>query len=101
MGCDWTGRYVCSCAGRGLLYEYERCSAVVNKRSPASENVPMIMTRTRRIIAATKIGTAFVMVAVLITAPPEALAWLTIATDTPHQVRTALNAAARNHAPKR
>jgi hypothetical protein len=34
----------------------------------------MIITRTRRIIAATKMGTIFVMVAVLTTAPPEALA---------------------------
>ena len=31
----------------------------------------MIMTRTRRIIAETKIGTIFVIVAVLTTAPPE------------------------------
>ena len=52
-------------------------------------------------MAATKTGTILVMVALLITAPPEALVWLTMATETPHQVRMALNAAARNQAPKR
>jgi len=41
------------------------------------------------------------VVSLLITAPPDMLTWLTIATDTPHQVREALNAAARNQAPKR
>ena len=61
----------------------------------------MINTRINRIMAATKMGTTLVMVAVLITAPPDWLTLLTMATDTPYQVSMALNAAAKSHAPKR
>ena len=76
----------------------ERTLSWLNKRSPATENVPMIRIRINQTIMATKTGTTLVMVALLSTEPAPWLLWLMMAIDTPHQVREAFIAAASNQA---
>src|SRR5512133_3034541 len=77
-----------------------RLSGCPNIRSPAREKVPIISTRMTQTMSATKTGTAVWMVLLAITAEPKLL-WLTMATETPHQVSVAFMAAARIQAPNR
>ena len=79
-----------------LLY----CESWLNKRSPATENVPMINTRINQTRMATNKGTTFKSVSRSTTALPR-LSWLRRAIDTPHQVSMAFIVAASSQAPNK
>ena len=77
-----------------------RCGALLKMRFPAIEREPMIKMRMIQTIKATKTGTTEVSVLASMTAVL-ATAWLAMAIEMPHQVRTAFIMAASIQAPKR
>jgi hypothetical protein len=75
-----------------------RRSAILKRRSPAIENVPIMSTRINQTIKATKTGTTVDRV-FWPRITDESSWWLRTAIATPHQVRMAFMAAARSQAP--